>query len=58
MTQYGEGHYAAKLTEDKVRAMRIMHERGWKVSDLALLFSVYIRTALMAVHRIIWRRVE
>ncbi len=59
MTQYGEGHYAAKLTAVKVREMRRLHEEdGVSTKALAKMHGVNYTAASKAVHRITWRRVE
>lgn len=54
---HGEGHYLAKLTEERVREMRRLHAEGWGYKRLAKEFKLNESTARSAVIRETWKHV-
>ena len=56
--QWGEKHHQAKLTAEKVRAVRAAHARGWTQRQLAAWMGVALGTINKVVHRETWKHVE
>lgn len=54
----GERNSAARLTAQKVKAIRAAHAAGGRLSDLAAAFDVDPRTARHIVRRTTWVHVQ
>lgn len=53
----GERNSAAKMTEEKVKALRASHDAGVGISAIADAFEIDVRTARHIVQRTSWRHV-
>ena len=54
---FGEKNPGAKLTADRVREMRALHQQGVTYPELGLMFGVSKRYAYMVVRRKFWKHV-
>jgi predicted DNA-binding protein (UPF0251 family) len=54
----GEGHYLAKLTEEKVRQMRQWNAEGVPSTEIALRMGIHQATAWAAINNKAWRHVR
>jgi predicted DNA-binding protein (UPF0251 family) len=54
----GADHPQAKLTDDDVRAIRVLRAQGAKRADLSKQFGVSERTVAAVVNRSRWGHVE
>lgn len=54
----GERNSAARMTADKVRALRTAHAAGGKLRYLAAAFGIDVRTARHIVNRTSWTHVD
>ena len=54
----GEQHYAAKLTEEDIRAIRMLRSQGAELQAIADVYQVSKQTIWRAVHRLTWKHVE
>lgn len=53
----GERNSAAKMTEEKVKALRASHDAGVGIAAIADAFEIDVRTARHIVQRTSWRHV-
>lgn len=54
----GESHGIAKLTDNTVRKILLLHSRGMTLTTLADVYGVSKKTILNVVHRRTWRHVK
>lgn len=53
----GSNHYRAKLTEEKVRAIRERHQAGERIVDLALEYEITPSSINKVVKRMTWKHI-
>jgi hypothetical protein len=58
LRQSGEKHWAARLTADTVRAIRVEYDAGVRQVDIARKFSLTRTAVWQIVHRHIWKSIE
>ncbi len=55
---HGEEHYMAKLTNDQVREIRSLYERGYYQREIAEIFSICRQTVSNILLRKTWKHVK
>lgn len=53
----GSNHGRSKLTEDDVRKIRELHEKGWRHKSIAVMFGVIQQNISMIVNRKRWKHI-